>query len=120
MDGYCPVTVLEERRWAQGNSEFGVIHLGHLYLFASAEAQQKFIDSPNRYTPALNGIDVVKFFDERRIVAGRREYGYTDPEHGRMFLFADEASMNHFYDHSDRYIDRAIELTERAAAEANR
>lgn len=119
MEGYCPVTVIEQGRWERGNPAFGVIHLGQLYLFADAAAKKKFQDAPQRYTPVLNGIDVVKFFDQRVVVQGSREWGYTDPLYGRMFLFADEASMNHFYLHFERYTKPAIDLMERAAAEAN-
>lgn len=119
MEGYCSVTVIEQRRWERGNPDFGVIHLGQLYLFADAAAKEKFQEAPQRYTPVLNGIDVVKFFDQRVVVQGSREWGYTDPIYGRMFLFADEASMNHFYSHFDRYTDPAIQLMERAASEAN-
>lgn len=119
MEGYCAVTVIEQARWERGNPEFGVIHLGQLYLFTDAAAKKRFQESPERYTPVLNGIDVVKFFDQRVVVQGSREWGYTDPLYGRMFLFADEASMNHFYLHFDRYTTPAVDLMKRAAAEAN-
>lgn len=119
MEGYCAVTVIDQRRWERGNPEFGVIHLGQLYLFTDGAAKKKFQDSPERYTPVLNGIDVVKFFDQREVVQGSREWGFTDPVYDRMFLFADEASMNHFYLNFEQYTKPAIDLMKRAAAEAN-
>jgi protein disulfide-isomerase len=42
-----------------------------------------------------------------------------DPTYGRMFFFADEASMNHFYDQYERYTKAAIEVMEKAVKDAN-
>ena len=88
MQGYCAVTVIKEDRWVEGNPKFGVVHLGKLYLFADAEAMQTFLADPIPYTPVLNEIDVVRFFEERKIVPGKREWGLKDPTHNRMFFFA--------------------------------
>ena len=72
MQGYCAVTVIKEDRWVEGNPKFGVVHLGKLYLFANAESMQTFLADPIPYTPVLNEIDVVRFFEERKIVPGKR------------------------------------------------
>ncbi len=119
MEGYCSVTVFEENKWVEGNPKFGVVHLGKLYLFASAEKMETFLGDPMQYTPVLNEIDVVRFFEERRIVAGQRQFGTRDPIRQRMFFFADEASMNHFLNEFDRYTDASIEVMNRAVADAN-
>ncbi|TWU37742.1 thiol:disulfide interchange protein precursor [Novipirellula aureliae] len=119
MEGYCSVTVISEDRWVEGKPEFGVIHLGKLYLFASDEAMQTFLSDPVTYTPVLNEIDVVRFFEERRIVPGKREWGLKDPTHNRMFFFADEAAMNHFWGEYERYTDAAISVMDQAVKDAN-
>lgn len=119
MDGYCPVSLLDSDQWAEGKPEFGVIHLGQLYLFADGESMKKFLDDPEPYTPVLNGIDVVRFFEEKRIVPGKRDFGARDPEHNRMFFFADEAAMLHFESHHTRYTEAAIAVTRQAVADAN-
>lgn len=119
MEGFCAVTVIDEGKWVEGNPKFGVVHLGKLYLFSSTEKMDVFLAEPMRFTPVLNEIDVVRFFEERRIVAGQRRFGMKDPVHQRMFFFADEASMNHFYDEYERYTDAAIEVMDRAVADAN-
>ncbi len=38
MQGFCAVTVINENRWIEGKPEYGVIHLGKLYLFSSQQA----------------------------------------------------------------------------------
>ncbi|TVQ01410.1 MAG: DUF255 domain-containing protein [Planctomycetaceae bacterium] len=119
LDGYCPVSLLDLDRWVEGDSEWGVIHLGQLYLFCDSESMNKFLANPEPYTPVLNGIDVVRFFEEKRIVPGKRDFGARDPENNRMFFFADEAAMVHFESQHTRYTDAAIRVTRQAVAEAN-
>ncbi len=119
MEGYCAVTVIDEDKWVEGNPKFGVIHLGKLYLFSSAAKMQTFLKDPEPYTPVLNEIDVVRFFEERQVVQGKRRFGMRDPVHQRMFFFADEAAMNHFFNDYLRYTDAAIEVMSRAVADAN-
>ncbi len=119
MEGFCAVTVIKEDRWVEGRPDFGVVHLGKLYLFASAEAMESFLADPVTYTPVLNEIDVVRFFEERRIVPGKREWGLKDPTHNRMFFFADEAAMNHFWNEHHRYTDAAIKVMDKAVKDAN-
>jgi YHS domain-containing protein len=119
MDGYCAVTVIEKDRWVEGNPEFGVVHLGRLYLFCDKPSMERFLENPEPYTPVLNGIDVVRFFEERKIVPGNREWGLKDPDHNRMFFFADEAALNHFYNQHTRYTDAALAVMEKAVKDAN-
>jgi protein disulfide-isomerase len=119
MDGFCPVTVIREQRWTEGSPEYGVIHLGKLYLFVSEQAMQTFLADPAPFTPVLNEIDVVRFFEEKKIVPGKREWGVKDPVYNRMFFFADEAARNHFEKSYDRYTDAAIEVMEKAIRDAN-
>jgi protein disulfide-isomerase len=119
MQGYCAVTVINENKWVEGTSEFGVIHLGKLYLFTTEEKMQLFLADPMPFTPVLNEIDVVRFFEERKVVPGKREWGLKDPIHNRMFFFADEAAMNHFYNEYERYTDAAIKVMEKAVKDAN-
>lgn len=119
MDGYCAVTLLEKNEWIEGNPKFGVIHLGHLYLFVDGDAMQRFLADPEPFTPVLNGIDVVRFFEEKRIVQGKRDFGVRDPDNNRMFFFADEAALIHFENQHARYTEAAISVTRQAAAEAN-
>ncbi len=119
MQGFCAVTVINENRWADGSPQYGVIHLGKLYLFVSEEAMQTFLADPVPYTPVLNEIDVVRFFEEKMIVPGKREWGVKDPIYNRMFFFADEAARDHFENTYERYTDAAIKVMEQAVKDAN-
>ena len=119
MQGFCPVSVITEDKWIEGKAEYGVIHLGKLYLFVNEQAMKTFLADPVPFTPVLNEIDVVRFFEERKIVPGKREWGLKDPVYNRMFFFADEAAMNHFYNEYERYTDAAIEVMDKAVKDAN-
>lgn len=119
MQGFCAVTVINENKWVEGKAEFGVIHLGKLYLFSSEQAMNSFLTNPAPFTPVLNEIDVVRFFEERKIVKGKREFGVLDPIHNRMFFFADEAALKHFENEYERYTDAALEIMATAIKEAN-
>ena len=119
LEGFCAVTVIREDQWIEGDPKLSVIHLGRLYLFANEEKRDIFLTNPIQYTPVLNEIDPVVFFEERRIVPGKREWGMKDPVHQRMFFFADEASMNHFYKQHERYTQSAIDLMEQAIKQSH-
>lgn len=119
MEGFCAVTVIDEDKWEEGNPKFGVVHLGKLYLFASQGKMESFLADPTPYTPVLNEIDVVRFFEERQIVPGKRRFGMRDPIHQRMFFFADQAAMDHFFNEYERYTDAAIEVMAQAVEDAN-
>ncbi|MDB4338918.1 thioredoxin family protein [Rubripirellula sp.] len=119
LDGFCPVSVIDEDQWVEGQPEISAVHLGRLYLFASEEKMKLFLADPNPFTPVLNEIDAVVFFEERRIVPGKREWGMKDPIHQRMFFFSDEASMNHFYQQYERYAQSAIDLMDEAIQETH-
>ncbi|MEM9587596.1 MAG: DUF255 domain-containing protein [Planctomycetota bacterium] len=120
LQGFCPVSVVSETpAWIEGDPSLGVIHLGKLYLFADRTKMETFLADPTPYTPVLNGLDVVRFFEERKIVAGKREWGMQDPIHNRMFFFADEAAMKHFEEHFERYADAAVKTMEKAVRNAN-
>ncbi|MDA9778836.1 DUF255 domain-containing protein [Rubripirellula sp.] len=119
LEGYCAVTVIKEDQWVEGDPLLSVIHLGRLYLFSSEANREEFLADPTPFTPVLNEIDPVVFFEERRIVPGKREWGMKDPIHQRMFFFADEASMNHFYQQYERYAQSAIDLMDRAIKVSN-
>ena len=105
-----------------GDPNIGAMHLGRLYLFANQDARDAFLADPNRFAPVMNGLDVVKFFDEGRVVEGVRGKGCTTRNPDRIFFFSSEESLARF-EASERsqayYTNRAIELAERAAADAN-
>ena len=94
LEGYCVVTLLEQKQWRRADVNYGAVHEGRTYLFASAAEQMKFLADPNRYSPAFSGLDPVVLAQRGERVDGKRSCGLTYKQ--QIFLFSDEASLNAF------------------------
>jgi YHS domain-containing protein len=81
-------------------------------LFASAAHQQKFLANPDAYSPVLSGYDPVQFAAGGKLVEGKRAYGITYKQ--RLFLFADEASLNQFVKAPNNYAQPAYQAMQRS------
>ena len=107
LEGFCPVTLVSQKKWVPGNPEWGVIHRGRLYLFTGADEKAKFFNDPDRYAPIASGHDPVLALDTGRHVDGRREFGvFFD---GRIYLFAAQESRTQFESNPDRYTAEVIQ-----------
>jgi YHS domain-containing protein len=101
LSGYCPVMLVERQAWVMGNPTWGVVHRGRTYLFLGPQEKEKFLADPDRYSPVMSGLDPVLALDNRVTVEGKREFGvFLD---GRVYLFADEASLQRFQQNPKRY-----------------
>ncbi|MFO0871970.1 MAG: thioredoxin family protein [Pirellulales bacterium] len=116
LEGFCPVTLQETRRWRRGDARWGVIHRDRTYLFAGPEEQRRFLENPDRFAPMLSGYDPVRYLEQGQLVDGRRQHGVWF--HQQMFLFADEASLERFWKSPEAFIPR-VEQAMRAASGDN-
>ncbi|MFZ5831404.1 MAG: thioredoxin family protein [Planctomycetota bacterium] len=107
LDGYCPVRLAETQSWVLGDRRWGVIHRGRTYLFAGEAERDRFFKTPDEYAPMMSGYDVVQAADLGRAIPGRREHGVF--YENRIFLFADEASLQRFTESPARYTDHALQ-----------
>lgn len=94
LEGYCAVSLHSDGSWIVGNRNFGVVHRGRLFLFATSENQAKFLGNPDVYSPALVGSDAVVFAIEGVLRDGNRDN--TVNYQGRIFLFADSTTKANF------------------------
>lgn len=108
LEGFCPVDLCERHVWTAGNRQFGATHRGKVYLFSSAEAQQKFLGNPDRYAPVAGGDDPVVAMHQQQMVPGRREFGMF--YQGRVFLFAGPQSRDAFRADPNRYVAEAQQV----------
>lgn len=108
LDGNCPVTLVEQKRWTLGSTTYGVVHRGRTYLFLGPQEKEKFLADPDRYSPVLAGIDPVLAVENRATVSGKREFGVFGAD-GRVYLFADEASRAKFEQNEQFYATRALQ-----------
>lgn len=101
FDGYCPVSLQQAQKWVRGDKTFGAIHRGRTYLFATDANRQKFLASPDAYSPVFSGNDPVKMLDENEKVAGSRKFGFE--YRGAFYLFSSKETMARFASQPDRY-----------------
>ncbi|MEW4451363.1 thioredoxin domain-containing protein [Bremerella sp. JC817] len=101
MDGYCPVTLVEQMKWQKGDPRWGAQHQGQVYLFSSQADQQKFLSNPNKFSPVMSGIDPVAYLGKGQVVPGDRRFGLT--YRGTLYLFSSEESLQAFWGDPQRY-----------------
>lgn len=111
LDGNCPVTLVERKRWIVGHASYGVVHRGRTYLFLGPQEKKKFLADPDRYSPVLSGIDPVLALDNQMNVPGRREFGVFGAD-GLIYLFADEKSRARFEANEQAYAARAKQASQ--------
>ena len=111
LDGFSAVTLVEQKKWTLGDARWGAIHHGRTYLFCAEDEQKRFLASPDRYSPVLAGSDPVLALDEGRTVDGDRRYGLF--YENRVYLFHDEASLERFSQHPNRYAGDMLQVLRR-------
>lgn len=114
LEGFCPVALVEENRWQEGDPRSDLEHHQIVYRFASPGHRERFLQQPQRYVPAFGGLDVVQYREEGRTVMGKREHGVMFGDH--YYLFADEGALRRFWQSPDRYAERPRANAYRAQA----
>jgi len=112
LQGHCPVTISEQHKWTKGDPQFGAMHRGKTYLFASAAEQQKFLANPDKYTPVIGGNDPVVMYHEGRYIAGTPALGAMYKK--RMYLFSTPAAKAEFESNPNKY-EQAVSMAETQA-----
>lgn len=107
FQGYCPVTMKESLatpeggKWQPGKVEWGAIHRGRTYLFASEQLRDKFLTNPDAYAPALAGADPVLAIDQKKTEEGLRKFGVEYA--GQFYLFSSQETLRQFWNQPERY-----------------
>ncbi len=110
LDGYCPVELVHNESWAQGDSRYAVEFEGRTYLMSGPEQHRAFRSNPERYAPVNAGFDPVLSFEENV-----RRDGRTDAcavFEGRLYMFAGPDSLARFQSDPNRYT-RALKQAQR-------
>ena len=116
LDGDCPVSLMITSQWVKGDSKFGCVHRGRIYLFASQECQDTFLKDPDLYSPLLAGFDPVIYQEESMLVEGQKAHGVFMSRQGRqhVVLFRDEATRAKFRANPAIYLECIRTATENA------
>ncbi len=85
LDGYCPVCVVDARKWEKGSADYKALYDGQTYYFPNEAIKQKFVANPAKYVPALDGDCIVCFAKLGKRVPGTTQYVVR--YENRIFLF---------------------------------
>ncbi|MCA9128099.1 MAG: hypothetical protein KDB22_13485 [Planctomycetales bacterium] len=101
LNGYCPVSILDQRAWIKGKEEFAVLLDGKMYHFQGAEQKAKFLKQTVKYAPALGGDCIVCAVDSHTRHPGTVHD--TAIYNERLYLFANSVEKNKFVTEKDKY-----------------
>lgn len=103
LEGFCPVSLVKNEQWVQGQAEWSVNHLGRTYHCAGPVERECFLVNPDRYVPALGGSDPVVLLETARRVPGQLDYCVTYD--GKLYMFCNAANLAKFRQDARRYIN---------------
>jgi len=101
LSGYCPVSLVSQKKLVAGQAEYAVTHEGRLYRFASILSFVRFRRDPERYVPANDGRCPVSQIDGEKTAAGDPRFGVV--YQGRLYLCASKEERQTFLRQPERY-----------------
>ncbi len=101
LSGYCPVSLVSDRKLVTGQTEYTVQHEGNTYRFASAVMSSRFRKEPERYIPANGGDCPVTELDRGIAAPGDPRWGVL--YQGRLYLCASDEARRRFLGEPGRY-----------------
>lgn len=109
LEGYCPVCIIEMKKWVPGKSDHQSTYDGKTYYFPSEKQKEMFLADPAKYVPALGGDCTVCLVKMGKRVAGNIRNA-TFYEH-RLFLFPSADQKKEFQAHPEKYanVDLALD-----------
>jgi thiol-disulfide isomerase/thioredoxin/YHS domain-containing protein len=106
----CLVSLRDDHRLRTGRTMFSIEYRGRRLCFATRDHQRRFEQNPEAYWPVLNGACAVSAVEDGVVLPGRLREGLVF--RGRIWLFADRARREQFFDRASEYADRVLEATD--------
>lgn len=107
MDGFSPVSLVDEEKLRRGDKEFLVIYDGRrVYLFNQDE-KEKFTQDPGKYYPTLGGLDPVA------LVRGESVFGiarFSVVFKNRLYMTSSSENREEFLKNPIPYADLDVAL----------
>lgn len=120
LHGKCPVSLIQQGQWVEGDARWGIVHRDRTYLFSSKENYDLFKTDPDRFSPILSGFDPVVFHEQGKLLDGLEENGVfmgkNDKQH--IVLFQSPETRAKFQANPQLYLDtvrQAVFSTSRQA-----
>ncbi|MDG3002994.1 thioredoxin family protein [Paludisphaera mucosa] len=107
LSGYCPVSLVSDKRLIPGQAEYAVSHEGRIYRFANLVTFNLFRRDPERYVPANDGLCPVEKLENGRNASGDPRFGALYK--GRLYLCASKDDRVRFLQEPDRFATVGVE-----------
>jgi thiol-disulfide isomerase/thioredoxin len=122
LKGKCPVTLITEGRWEDGDTRFGIVHRNRTYIFANAEKLAQFRSNPDNYSPILAGYDPVVYREQGKLVEGLAENGVFmgRTPNQKVILFKNAATRSKFQMSPQDYLETIRQATNDAGGTVTR
>ena len=101
LAGYCPVSLVVDRKLVVGQAGISARYEGREYRFATETGRALFQKYPERFIPVNGARCPVNQVDSGDPRPGDPHWGVL--YQGHLFLCADESSRKHFLDQPERY-----------------
>jgi YHS domain-containing protein len=108
LDGYCPVCILDAKKWEKGSPTVTATYDGVTYQFPNDAIKQEFLASPAKYVPALGGDCVVCYAKLGKRVPGSIQH--VARHEGRLFLFPSAKEQEVFVNGAKQFADVDLAL----------
>lgn len=108
LRGYCPVCLVEMKKWIKGDARFAVDYDGKRYMFPGAEQAEMYTQNPLKYLPVLAGDDIVEFARSGERVEGNLSFGVSHK--GQSYFFASAENQRMFRSNPNAYADVDLAL----------
>ncbi len=120
LHGKCPVSLILDGKWVEGDAQWGIVHRDRTYLFSSKENYELFKSNPDRFSPLLSGYDPVIFHEQGKLLDGLEENGVFmgKNEEQHIVLFENAQTRAKFQANPKLYLDtvrQAVYLASRQA-----
>lgn len=110
LDGYSPVSLLNDKKWVKGTEEFSVHFEGQWFLLTSAAEIKSFQAKPENYVPQFMGCDPVLIWDASRVPAVRGLTRFAAFYDDQLYLFSSAENRDLFKKTPDKYIQTRVVL----------
>ena len=120
LHGKCPVSLIQDGKWVEGDTKWGIVHRDRTYLFSSKANYELFKSNPDRFSPLLSGYDPVIFHEQGKLLDGLEENGVFmgKDQQQQIVLFESAQTRAKFQANPKIYLDsvrQAIYLASRQA-----
>lgn len=108
LEGYCPVCIIELKKWVRGKPEYQVKYDGRTYFFPGQKQKEMFLVDPAKYVPAFGGDCTVCYAKLGKRVPGNIRHAALHEE--RLFLFPGDEQKQAFLADPEKYADVDLAL----------